>query len=47
MESAPTFFVFDHREKTPHFLLFIIFYFKKEGGAGLSPCAPYKWVTAG
>jgi len=27
MEFAPTFFVFDHREKTPHFLLFIISYF--------------------
>ena len=28
-----------------HYLLFLIFYFKREGGAGLSPCAPYKWVT--
>ena len=31
----------------PILYVFLIFYFKKERGAGLSPCAPYKWVTAG
>ena len=29
------------------YLLSIISYLNKNRGAGLSPCAPYKWVTAG